>query len=392
MRALRAVVALAAAGAVWAGATAPAGAAPEPTAGASVVGGQPASIAEFPSVAYIVAGQGYGVFGCTGSVVAPRLVLTAGHCVDNVFSLGKWRIEDFHVTTGVADNSNPPSTDVSQVTAAIPYSGFDPFTLHGDAGLLVLAQPVAAPPIPLASPAAPVPLAPGTPLQIAGWGLTGAENYPPPTVLRTGTIATVSSGYCARNSGLPYSPSLQICGADLLVRKAAICSGDSGGAALVSRPDGTKVEVGIASASGLGCGPTEPNIFTRVEAISDWIQGWIAAVEKGTPMPVGPQAEIPRMTGFQAAEIEELTLAEVLLKRFTGKDLRRGCRRLGRARVRCEESWVHGRSAYTGAVTSFWAIEENHVALRGSYLIRSTTRRCASGPDPKSCPVRTLRG
>src|SRR5689334_20722000 len=51
---------------------------------ASIVGGHDATIAEFPSLAYIEAHQGSSGFACTGTVVAPRVILTAAHCAEDI--------------------------------------------------------------------------------------------------------------------------------------------------------------------------------------------------------------------------------------------------------------------------------------------------------------------
>ena len=389
------MVALTTAGIIWACAVSAAAAAPGPLAHASVVGGHPASIAEFPSAAYIAGGRGREATFCTGAVVAPRVVLTAGHCVENIDSLEQFRIADFHVTTGVADVRHPPSASVSRVTAALAYPGFDPSNLLGDAGLLVLARPVAAPPISLASPASPAPLETGTPLAIPGWGFTDPDGNPP-KVLQTGEIAAQSTLYCRRHSKnivAHYSTSLQICGVDLPDEEVANCYGDSGGPAVARRPDGTQVEVGIVSTGGAFCGPGEVNIFTRVEAIADWVQAWIATVEAGAPPPLEPKARLSRMTLSMATYLSGFTFSEVLGNRSVFLEpLQDSCHRLGPSSVRCEKTWQLKRTLLRVSVTSSWAIQHNQVVLRGSYVVHTVGRRCIAGPHPKSCPVHTLRG
>ncbi len=42
----------------------------------AIVGGNNASPGEYPSVAEIT----FGVFGCTGTLISPDTVLSAGHC------------------------------------------------------------------------------------------------------------------------------------------------------------------------------------------------------------------------------------------------------------------------------------------------------------------------
>ena len=55
-----------------------------PGATASIVNGREADPGQFPSIAYVTARLGkFSEFGCTGSVVSPYVVITAGHCVES---------------------------------------------------------------------------------------------------------------------------------------------------------------------------------------------------------------------------------------------------------------------------------------------------------------------
>jgi secreted trypsin-like serine protease len=374
----------------------PVAAATEPSAHASVVGGQPASITEFPSLAYIGLGRGEEEEdACSGTVIAPRIVLTAGHCVQNTISLVGLRPSDYRVLTGVADVDDALPANTFKVTAVLSYPDFNPHTFAGDAGLLILARPTGVTPIGLASPAAPAPPVPGAPLRSAGWGLTDLSEDAP-SALQAGEMIARSHRHCRRRAkafGLFYSPSQQLCAGDSPAEEVATCFGDSGGPAIALRPDGTQVEVGIVSTGGPFCEPDEPNIFTRVEAIAEWAQGWIAAVETGAPPPASPKARLPRMTINQASLVASFTLLETLGDRYAeGDNLDTRCRRRSEVTVHCTETWTNGRNRFAGEVTSRWAIRHNQVVLDGSYVVHRVRRSCLRGRHPKSCTVHTLRG
>src|SRR6187551_29951 len=70
-------------------------------ASASIVGGTTALSEEWPWAAFILAvdqrGEG---FSCTGTVIAPTLVLTAAHCVEDIITGKKTPISQFVVVTG----------------------------------------------------------------------------------------------------------------------------------------------------------------------------------------------------------------------------------------------------------------------------------------------------
>ncbi|HEX3342987.1 MAG TPA: trypsin-like serine protease, partial [Polyangiaceae bacterium] len=101
-----------------------------------------------------------GTTGCSGTVVAPHLVLTAGHCTVPLVVQGGRVV--FGPSLAGATSSIP-------IARAVAHPRFDLATLTNDVGVLVLSS---------AAPAAPVAMGSGAPasgstVRIVGWGLTG---------------------------------------------------------------------------------------------------------------------------------------------------------------------------------------------------------------------------
>src|SRR6185503_350166 len=86
-----------------------------PTATGSVIGGHNATIAQYPSLAYIEGVQATAGYACTGTVVAPRVVLTAGHCVEGIESSSIVEPGQIAVATGVSNLTKIPKANVSEV-------------------------------------------------------------------------------------------------------------------------------------------------------------------------------------------------------------------------------------------------------------------------------------
>jgi secreted trypsin-like serine protease len=282
---LGAVLAMLAASAIVAGsATADGG------AHASIFGGSAAASEEWPWAAFVHATHKSGEgFSCTGTVVAPTFVLTAGHCVEDILTGHRTPPAEYAVVTGTRDVRDKTVRQISKVVRAIPYPGFNRFKLHGDAGLLQLATPTSSPPLALAGPEDAPLLGPGMPAFIAGWGLNdrGAKPRQSPILRRAATYVQRRT-YC-RNHGRAYYPffnaSLQLCTTTPPGFAIGTCHGDSGGPALAYRPDGTPVQVGITSLGPADCDTTLPDVFTRVDLVSPWVGEWIAAAAAGTTPP-----------------------------------------------------------------------------------------------------------
>lgn len=390
------VAVLAASCALLAALVGPTAAPAAPGARASIIGGDVAAIADFPALAFIAARTGKNAgFSCTGTVVSPRVVLTAAHCVEDLDFGGFTPAPDYKVATGRANPRRDEAGDVLQVSATHVFPGFDPGTTHGDAALLILASPTTAAPIPLAA-AADSPLyAGGAPVQLAGWGLTRANARSAPEELHSTANAVLSPTACRKQIPSfyrPYSPAVQMCTTDPPDRANGGCFGDSGGPAIAHRADGSPVEIGIVSTGGPRCSTKLPNIFTRVDRVSAWAAEWIAATELGAPPPT-LKAQLPTMSRESAEGLAAGLLSARFGRLFTGNQgLRGGCRRLGAARQKCELLWRFGPKVYFGTVTVFYALQQDTVAWGNSYIINRASIRCLRSEHSDRCHVETRRG
>lgn len=256
---------------------------------ASIVGGTTALSEEWPWAAFILAADKKGEgFSCTGTVIAPTLVLTAGHCVEDLITGKKTPVGEYAVVTGSSDIRDPALRQVSRVRRTIVYPNFNRFKVHGDAGMLVLSTPTTVPAVALAGEADAGLLIGNTPTFIAGWGLSGPLRKLKQTpVLRRAATYVQQRLYC-RNHSRPYYPffnySSQLCTITPPGFSIGTCHGDSGGPALAFREDGTPVQIGITSLGAADCDTHLPDIFTRIDRIYPWIAEQIAATATGAPV------------------------------------------------------------------------------------------------------------
>ncbi len=248
----------------------------QPSAGASVVGGRAAAPGQFPWMAFVVNVQEEGTLACSGTVIAPRVVLTAAHCVVNAQRDGVNDSTGYRVVTGVV-NWTDLAGQVSEVTQLIPYPKWgkwgsdDPRYEFGDAALLVLSAPVTAPPIQLAKPGDTRFLRVGAHARVAGWGQTYYEQEGfTESLMWAKTV--VESSRCEGLWG-------RICAIDFPRAASSVCHGDSGGPIFVFDRKRGWLEIGITEAVLYKCTTHRPQFFTRVNVLRKWIDRRVQKVE-----------------------------------------------------------------------------------------------------------------
>jgi elastase-1 len=258
-------------------------------------------------MAYVLDFRGNEVGQCSGTVVAPNLILTAGHCAEDMQTGVANEASGYRVTTGNVDwAASETERQVSGVTRVIVCSCFDRHTAVGDVALLQLSTPTAAPVVTLAaSPGA------GTAALLAGWGEEFAKQGTPVEQLRWAQTVVQAPEWCEREAS-PFSGASEVCTIDPPARQTGVCYGDSGGPLLVPEPSavGGMVQIGIASHVYNECATTGPSVFTRADAISAWVRGWVQALALAQPasasMPAGLVAA-PTLAGVASGR--SVTLA-----------------------------------------------------------------------------------
>ncbi len=273
----------------------------------AVVGGQTAKPGTFPWLAYVLDVRGNDAGQCSGTVVAPNLILTAGHCAEDMQTGVLNEASGYQVVTGNVDWDAPKTERrVSGVTRVIVCSCFDRRTDVGDVALLQLSTPTSAPVVTLAS-------SPrgGTKALLAGWGRTYYNQEALGEGLQWAPTVVQHPERCEHEAP-PFSPASQICVMDTPSRQTGACEGDSGGPLLLPEPSavGGMVQIGVADHVYGECATTSPSVFTRVDAISAWVRDWAQALASAPPVSIFLPADTvaaPTLPGV--ASSRSLTLA-----------------------------------------------------------------------------------
>ena len=284
--------------------------------GGRVIGGEAAKKGEWPWQVKILAPdpEQRGRFGghCGGSLIAPRWILTAAHCVTSGRS-GKQDLfaRDLLIVEGkskidkviAVDGPDKPGLAVEDV---IIHEDFDRKVFANDIALIKLSEPAKSKPAILASASDDEVEAAGHPAVVTGWGYTkadhGWDDKYLPTELQEVELPIVPREDCRaayRDSSMRMNPidERNVCAGYAEGGKDA-CQGDSGGPLVAQRPDKRWIQLGIVS-WGAGCAEAEHyGVYTRVAAFRDWI-----AAKTDGDVPNAPDSSISA-DGDQVAAVE----------------------------------------------------------------------------------------
>ena len=241
----------------------------------AVVGGTPVPEGQRGYVAHITFEPG---FLCTGTLVSPDTVVTAGHCSSITGAVAAsplpTRPEAITVTLGSVKAGDPAGEKprVSRVIVPDDYRFTNSLEFNGDGSrgsadsndvaLLKLATPSKQTPVPLAAKGERSFWAAGAVAQIAGFGVTKPDGDPPPVMHET-VVPIVTDEKAKATYPDSFEPVTQL-GAGFPEGGRDTCQGDSGGPLIVPATNGALRLVGDTS-YGRGCAERDtPGIYGRL--------------------------------------------------------------------------------------------------------------------------------
>jgi len=239
---------------------------------------------------------------CTGSLIAPRIVLTAAHCVMDPQDEESWKIN-----IGQSAQNIPDGQAINVIGAIyhtkyeekMSYDLLDPVTreviksvkgyvapgeseLDSDIALLLLEKPVIG--------IEPAKLARSTTRlssnwRVYGWGFTSSDDFSGSNVLNTTSVADATKEFSEMIDD-PMDNMIAAYLEDDMGVVHSTCYGDSGGPLV----DGNGIVIGLTSFTfAETCEEASPTVYTKVASYRSWIYRATAKLIRMVDSQPGPE-------------------------------------------------------------------------------------------------------
>lgn len=269
----------------------------------AIYGGTDAPEGSYPWVAHLYVGDVSDPRNtlCGGSLIAPRLVLTAGHCLptvvdhkrDSVTTASEDELSDYRVLLGRTDLGGSGGEIHKVVAFHTRYEWGVETVPNGalrhtadDIAVLELDSPSSIQPVRLATQADAPLYAGGSVARVIGWGTMPGATLP--SHLQQVDVPVWSDAWCSDVVARPqyavvmYDPPHEICAGNA---GHDSCAGDSGGPLFVFDANGAPLEIGTVDYGAFtpDCGDaTYPGVYEEVASFRDWIDPYLAGEGLGT--------------------------------------------------------------------------------------------------------------
>jgi len=252
-----------------------------------VVGGTPVTHDDWPDVAAVVFDGQF--VGCTGTLIASDLVLTAAHCADGIS----------HVILDTADYATPQGEMIA-VSRIYVHSSY--YTGGYDIAVLELSRTTSIEPRRIATDCVrDEHLYDGADVAVVGYGAINEQGTQYSSKLHEG-FTTIDDAECDQSYAdgvyMGCAPSINP-GGEIGAGGDGVdaCFGDSGGPLYLLTPDGEAYLSGVTSRAYAGIDPSYPcrdgGIFVRADAVMGWVE---QATGRTLPRPAcnaAPQVDAP---------------------------------------------------------------------------------------------------